>query len=408
MAYCVASSVKYLHKYKIIHRDIKSCNVLVGEDWKKIYLTDFGTSRFLGKFDTSPLESYIGTNEYMAPELLHHAEDEKIGLNYDFKVDVYSFAILLFEIITRSVPFDGIKSFNIPDLVIGGERPSPPNLKNFSEYKPKELVELMKSCWAESPKKRPNFVEIKRKLRIILAKLRKFENVKNHLMNFNSQKNSSIVLSQKNSKKKCKERKNSAPITNIIGGFEEDIHKKTNYLSEQDKDTIIQPRRVNYKIKENSEKKRKELAIKNLLNKNRGRSSSYNVKFSDEINVNSSENFINNNNNNNNNNNYYNNNNNQIFSDGEEFTSKKLKKKQQQNIISSYQLDLLNNSNNLSSDFTDEFSKQVHVIEEQFKTKSEILEQDLDSDDGDDVDDDDNNSFQQPPQTMGLGFSLDF
>ena len=179
VAYCISNAVNYLHKYKIIHRDIKSQNILIGEEWSQVYLTDFGTSRFLGKFDGTPLESFVGTNEYMAPELLHHPEDGKAGIDYDFKADVYSFGILLFEIITRTTPYEGLKSYLIADRVIAGHRPSAPLGKSFNDFiKVKEMIELMKSCWAPNPKKRPSFNDIKHKLFSLLNKYFKGEELR--------------------------------------------------------------------------------------------------------------------------------------------------------------------------------------------------------------------------------------
>ena len=199
-----------------MHRDIKSSNILVGNNWESIYLTDFGTSRFFPKYDPTPLEGFIGTNEWMAPEIL---ENENIGYNY--KVDVYSFAILLFEIITRTIPFEGVKSWQVCPIVKAGGRPvplsqykvlnnlnssfnnsiinnnnnSPGNsprgevqtlsyLSNldinimdpFIKCTPKELVTLMKECWHPSPRKRPKFSYIKNKLGILLKKVGKQPN----------------------------------------------------------------------------------------------------------------------------------------------------------------------------------------------------------------------------------------
>ena len=113
---------------------------------------------------------------------------ENEGVNYSHKVDVYSFAILLFEIITRTTPFNGLKSWQVCDLVKGGSRPVPISSSNpnpylscaeinandpFVHYTPKELVTLMKECWHPSPRKRPNFNTIKSKLTILLKKYRK-------------------------------------------------------------------------------------------------------------------------------------------------------------------------------------------------------------------------------------------
>lgn len=56
----VAKGMQYLHSRGLMHRDIKSENILVGHDWE-IRIIDFGTSRFFGKFDKTEKDSMVGT-----------------------------------------------------------------------------------------------------------------------------------------------------------------------------------------------------------------------------------------------------------------------------------------------------------------------------------------------------------
>jgi serine/threonine protein kinase len=93
----------------------------------------------------------------MAPEMLQEKK-------YTEKVDVYSFGIILSEILSMKPPFDGVKTWDIPDLVIEGKRPELP------KKLPAKLRDLTVACWHQTPKKRPTFAAIYDKLRAILAK----------------------------------------------------------------------------------------------------------------------------------------------------------------------------------------------------------------------------------------------
>lgn len=82
----------YLHEQDLIHRDIKSENILVDDDWRCV-LCDYGFAR--RKSDKAM--TICGTDEYMAPEVL-------FGEEYDDKADIFSFGVVLAQIVTRKVP----------------------------------------------------------------------------------------------------------------------------------------------------------------------------------------------------------------------------------------------------------------------------------------------------------------
>lgn len=94
----ISNAMKYLHQQGIIHRDLKSDNVLMDEYFYP-KICDFGLSRIFPESLSSSITSCIGTPIYMAPELF----DEEV--HYTKKIDVFAFAILAYEIISEKVPY---------------------------------------------------------------------------------------------------------------------------------------------------------------------------------------------------------------------------------------------------------------------------------------------------------------
>jgi len=88
-----ARALAYMHSLQLIHRDIKTENVLMASDGTP-KLCDFGFARV---WDKSKMMTMCGTDEFMAPEII-------FGMQYDEKVDVYSFGIMLAEVCTRKSP----------------------------------------------------------------------------------------------------------------------------------------------------------------------------------------------------------------------------------------------------------------------------------------------------------------
>ena len=94
-----ALAMNYLHLCKppIIHRDLKSANLLLSEDWT-VKLSDFGLSRAM---ENQLHLTRVGTTGWTAPEVLSNQK-------YTTKADVFSFGVLLWELVTRRVPYEGM------------------------------------------------------------------------------------------------------------------------------------------------------------------------------------------------------------------------------------------------------------------------------------------------------------
>mmetsp|Transcript_89217 Transcript_89217/g.257250 ORF Transcript_89217/g.257250 Transcript_89217/m.257250 type:complete len:295 (+) Transcript_89217:47-931(+) len=157
----VASAMDYLHKFtpQIIHRDLKSLNLLLSRpvetsrDIPIVKISDFGLSRMKSTDPNSEwgkMTMAAGTCHWMAPEVV-------AGNTYDEKVDVYSFAMILFEIICREIPFEDEETADVGRLTLQGQRP---DLEAVPPDCPKHLFDLMIACWDASPAKRPPFADI--------------------------------------------------------------------------------------------------------------------------------------------------------------------------------------------------------------------------------------------------------
>ncbi|RUS89057.1 hypothetical protein EGW08_003168, partial [Elysia chlorotica] len=139
----IARGMNYLHweaPIKVIHRDLKSKN---GMD--AFNICDFGASRFIG--GTTKM-SLAGTFPWMAPEVIQ-------SFPVSESCDVWSFGVVLWEILTKEVPFNGIEGFQVAWIVVEkGERLLIP-----SECPP-SFRKIMEQCWQLDPKLRPSFTQL--------------------------------------------------------------------------------------------------------------------------------------------------------------------------------------------------------------------------------------------------------
>uniref|UniRef100_A0A8C5A9N7 Mitogen-activated protein kinase kinase kinase 7 n=1 Tax=Gadus morhua TaxID=8049 RepID=A0A8C5A9N7_GADMO len=150
MSWCFQCSqgVAYLHGMKpkaLIHRDLKPPNLLLVAGGTVLKICDFGTACDI----QTHMTNNKGSAAWMAPEVFE-------GSNYSEKCDVFSWGIILWEVITRKKPFDEIggPAFRIMWAVHNGTRP--PLIKNL----PKPIESLMTRCWSKDPTQRPSMEEI--------------------------------------------------------------------------------------------------------------------------------------------------------------------------------------------------------------------------------------------------------
>ncbi|KAH9495254.1 hypothetical protein Btru_016195 [Bulinus truncatus] len=107
--------ILYLHKQRVIHRDIKSDNILMSDD-RGVKLADFGLCKLFGEFSKASTTG-VGTSNYMAPERFR---DDK----YSYPVDIWSLGCVVLEMLTGESPFSTMEQTRIIGILMG-EKPSP-------------------------------------------------------------------------------------------------------------------------------------------------------------------------------------------------------------------------------------------------------------------------------------------
>ncbi|PWA59754.1 protein kinase superfamily protein [Artemisia annua] len=161
----IAKAMECLHANGIIHRDLKPDNLLLTANQKSVKLADFGLAR--EETVTEMMTAETGTYRWMAPELystvtLRQGEKK----HYNNKVDVYSFGIVLWELVTNRMPFEGMS--NLQAAYAAAFKQERPNLSD--DISP-ELAFIIQSCWVEDPNLRPSFDQIIRMLNTFLFTL---------------------------------------------------------------------------------------------------------------------------------------------------------------------------------------------------------------------------------------------
>ncbi|GMH29243.1 hypothetical protein Nepgr_031086 [Nepenthes gracilis] len=131
----VAGALKELHSKHIIHRDIKSENILIDLDEKRsdgspiVKLCDFDRavplrsslhSCCIAHVGIHPPDTCVGTPRWMAPEMLHTMHERE---NYGMEVDIWSYGCMILELLTLQVPYSGMLDSNIHGLILSGKRP---------------------------------------------------------------------------------------------------------------------------------------------------------------------------------------------------------------------------------------------------------------------------------------------
>lgn len=139
----IAKALDCAHKNNIIHRDIKPQNILLNESGE-VKVTDFGIAKSTDSQTITNTTSIIGSAHYLSPE-------QAKGTYIDFRTDIYSFGIMLYEMVTGRLPFEGESPVTVA-LKHLQEEPIPP--KNINSSIPDSLNKFILKAIEKEPIKR--------------------------------------------------------------------------------------------------------------------------------------------------------------------------------------------------------------------------------------------------------------
>uniref|UniRef100_A0A8C5P885 non-specific serine/threonine protein kinase n=1 Tax=Leptobrachium leishanense TaxID=445787 RepID=A0A8C5P885_9ANUR len=165
----IAVGMNFLHCMNppLLHLDLKPANILLDGHYH-VKISDFGLAKWNGLSNSHELslDGIFGTIAYLPPERF-----KEKNRNFDTKHDVYSFAIVIWGILTQRKPFADEKNmYHIMVKVVNGFRP---DLSHIARNRPLQcdgMISLMKTCWHDTPSKRPTFREITSETELLCTK----------------------------------------------------------------------------------------------------------------------------------------------------------------------------------------------------------------------------------------------
>jgi len=154
----IAAGMEFLHGLEppVLHRDLKSGNILMSDAiGSRLAIGDFGIARYQALDTSVAMTAETGSYRWMAPEVIRHEV-------YDKRCDVYSFAMIVVELLTYRFPFDGKdgKARLTPMQVVAAVavEDKRPELPSTCLTPIRRLVEI---CWSRDPNLRPSFAEMR-------------------------------------------------------------------------------------------------------------------------------------------------------------------------------------------------------------------------------------------------------
>jgi serine/threonine protein kinase len=145
LQYClkIASALDYLHAQGIIHRDLKPSNILM-DFGNRLYVADFGLARMIT--ETTQLHTGHGTPPYAPPE--QHTMGELTN-----RSDIFGFGVMLYQMFTRQLPWNGDKSLGLQQLYSKEEIPNPCEI---NPELPREILNVLRVMTSANPASRPD------------------------------------------------------------------------------------------------------------------------------------------------------------------------------------------------------------------------------------------------------------
>lgn len=158
----IATGMQFLNDLKIpvIHRDLKSLNVIIDKKIEKnsinfdAQIADFGLSRSFNNMNEF-VTQFMGTYHWMAPEIFQKNNKEP----YSTKSDVYAFAIIMWEVFAQQTPYHELGDYQKIVRYVYHDN-GRPNMKDIKEDIADEVVNLIQRNWDRDPEKRMEFRDI--------------------------------------------------------------------------------------------------------------------------------------------------------------------------------------------------------------------------------------------------------
>lgn len=136
----IADGLQAAHNKGIVHRDIKSSNIMISNDGK-VKIMDFGLAQLGGDHQITKMGSTMGTAAYMSPE-------QSVGENVDQRTDIWSFGVVLYEILTNQLPFKGDYEQAVIYSILNED---PTAVSDLRPETPQELIEISNKCLEKDP-----------------------------------------------------------------------------------------------------------------------------------------------------------------------------------------------------------------------------------------------------------------
>jgi len=145
----IAAALDYAHARLIVHRDLKPSNIMLvplDDGREQVKVVDFGIAKVINDTAASPVSRIMGTPHYSSPEQF------RIGADIDGRSDIYSLGVLLFQMLTGRLPFDGATP---EEIMLLHRAESPPPVRGFRPDAPVAIEQLVERMLAKEPRFRP-------------------------------------------------------------------------------------------------------------------------------------------------------------------------------------------------------------------------------------------------------------
>eukprot|EP01129_Flabellula_baltica_P015919 TRINITY_DN8273_c0_g1_i1.p1 TRINITY_DN8273_c0_g1~~TRINITY_DN8273_c0_g1_i1.p1 ORF type:complete len:447 (-),score=108.76 TRINITY_DN8273_c0_g1_i1:39-1379(-) len=153
----IIDGLEFLHDQSVIHRDLKSHNIFVMLDSHgqitQIAIGDFDAAKRVTSDNQA--KTFIGTPDYMAPEVVSQTG------SYTNKVDIWSFGMVLFELLTLDRPYQDVNFYLVPDLIKSGKRPKIDRTLLPDDDQFDSVLSIFFSCTNLDPEQRPSLQELR-------------------------------------------------------------------------------------------------------------------------------------------------------------------------------------------------------------------------------------------------------